>query len=78
VTTVGRHAVAWPHAATARLRRCGVTTNGRHLPPLQGRWPGQSNTLDAVLARLQIRHQRGLHGALKDAHLLAQVIPHLR
>ncbi|MDV3470129.1 DNA polymerase III subunit epsilon [Stenotrophomonas sp. C3(2023)] len=56
-------------------RHCRVTCS---LRLARGRWPGQSNTLDAVLARLQIRHQRGLHGALKDAHLLAQVMPHLR
>lgn len=44
----------------------------------RGRWPGQGNKLDDVLQRLRIPSQRGLHGALKDAHLLAQVIPHLR
>ena len=32
----------------------------------------------AELLDLRIPSQRGLHGALKDAHLLAQVIPHLR
>lgn len=44
----------------------------------RGRWPGQGNKLDDVLQRLRIPGNRGLHGALKDAHLLAQVIPHLR
>uniref|UniRef100_UPI0035586723 hypothetical protein n=1 Tax=Pseudomonas aeruginosa TaxID=287 RepID=UPI0035586723 len=37
-----------------------------------------SQSLDQVLQRLRIPGNRGLHGALKDAHLLAQVIPHLR
>ncbi|HRN61873.1 MAG TPA: DNA polymerase III subunit epsilon [Luteimonas sp.] len=44
----------------------------------RARWPRMPNRLDDVLQRLRIPHNRDLHGALKDAHLLAQVIPHLR
>ena len=44
----------------------------------RARWPGLPNRLDDLLQRLRIPHRRDLHGALKDAHLLAQVIPHLR
>lgn len=42
------------------------------------RWPGLPNKLDDLLQRLRIPHERALHGALKDAQLLAQVIPYLR
>ena len=54
---------------------CRITCS---LKLARGRWPGQGNKLDDVLQRLRIPGNRGLHGALKDAHLLAQVIPHLR
>lgn len=56
-------------------QHCRITCS---LKLARGRWPGQGNKLDDVLQRLRIPSQRGLHGALKDAHLLAQVIPHLR
>ena len=56
-------------------RHCRVTCS---LQLARRRWPGMPNKLDDLLQRLGIVHSRGLHGALKDAHLLAQVIPHLR
>ena len=56
-------------------QHCRITCS---LKLARGRWPGQGNKLDDVLQRLRIPSQRGLHGALKDAHLLAQVISHLR
>ncbi|KAG1303155.1 hypothetical protein G6F63_016688 [Rhizopus arrhizus] len=56
-------------------QHCRITCS---LKLARGRWPGQGNKLDDVLQRLRIPGNRGLHGALKDAHLLAQVIPHLR
>ena len=56
-------------------QHCRITCS---LKLARGRWPGQGNKLDDVLQRLRIPGTRGLHGALKDAHLLAQVIPHLR
>jgi len=62
------HTVALAH-------HCRVTCS---LKIAQQRWPGQPNKLDDLLRRLGIPGERGLHGALKDAHLLAQVIPHLR
>lgn len=36
-------------------------------------YPGQRCTLDALLERLGIEHERSTHGALLDAQLLAQV-----
>lgn len=42
------------------------------------RYPGLPNKLDDLLARFGIVQHRGLHGALKDAQLLAQVFPYLR
>lgn len=56
-------------------RYCTVTCS---LRLARSRWPGQPNKLDDLLQRLRIPADRGLHGALKDAYLLAQVLPHLR
>lgn len=56
-------------------QHCQVTCS---LKLARKRWPGLPNKLDDLLQRLRIPHSRGLHGALKDAHLLAQVVPHLR
>ena len=61
--------------AAGLARHCRITCS---LKLARGRWPGLPNSLDAVLRRLRIPSNRGLHGALKDAHLLAEVIPHLR
>lgn len=36
-------------------------------------YPGQRCSLDALLERLDIEHERSTHGALLDAQLLAQV-----
>jgi len=60
---------------TTLSQHCQVTCS---LKLARARWPGQPNKLDDLLARLGIVHQRGLHGALKDAQLLAQVLPLLR
>lgn len=54
---------------------CRITCS---LKLARARWPRMPNKLDDLLHRLRIPHSRDLHGALKDAHLLAQVIPHLR
>ena len=56
-------------------RHCRITCS---LKLARARWPRMPNKLDDLLHRLRIPHSRDLHGALKDAHLLAQVIPHLR
>ena len=61
---------------TASLaRHCRITCS---LRLARARWPGMPNKLDDLLQRLRIPHSRELHGALKDAHLLAQVVQHLR
>lgn len=54
---------------------CRITCS---LKLARARWPGQPNKLDDLLARFGIVQHRGLHGALKDAQLLAQVFPYLR
>ena len=54
---------------------CRITCS---LKLARARWPRMPNKLDDLLHRLRIPHSRDLHGVLKDAHLLAQVIPHLR
>lgn len=56
-------------------QHCRITCS---LKLARARFPGMPNKLDDLLQRLRIPHNRGLHGALKDAHLLAQVVPHLR
>ena len=56
-------------------QRCTITCS---LRLARARWPGLPNTLDDVLQRLRIPYRRDLHGALLDAQLLAQAIPHLR
>lgn len=56
-------------------QHCRITCS---LQRARQRWPRQPNKLDDLLQRLGIEHQRGLHGALKDAHLLATIWPHLR
>lgn len=56
-------------------RYCRITCS---LKLARARWPGQPNKLDDLLQRLCIPVDRNLHGALKDAQLLAQVWPHLR
>lgn len=61
--------------ADGLAQHCRVTCS---LKLARNRWPGMPNKLDDVLQRLGIPGTRGLHGALKDAHLLAQVVPHLR
>ncbi len=66
-------ALAGVHGGLAR--HCRITCS---LKLARARWPKQPNKLDDLLLRLGIQHNRGLHGALKDAHLLAQVFPHLR
>ena len=63
-----------------RLAGMSVTVSGHcrvtcSLRLARKRWPGMPNRLDDVLQRLRIPANRGLHGALKDAHLLAQVYP---
>lgn len=56
-------------------QHCRITCS---LKLARARWPSLPNKLDDLLSRLGIQHDRGLHGALKDAHLLAKVFPHLR
>ena len=56
-------------------RYCRITCS---LKLARARFPGASTTLDNLLKRFSIPHRRDLHGALLDAQLLAQVIPHLR
>jgi DNA polymerase III subunit epsilon len=49
------------------------------LPLARKRFPDQRNGLDALCLRLGLLSaNRGKHGALEDAHLLAQVYPHLK
>ncbi len=60
---------------TTVAEHCRITCS---LRLARARWPGLPNKLDDLLQRLRIPHSRDLHGALKDAHLLARVIPHLR
>lgn len=60
---------------TTLSQHCRITCS---LRLARARWPGLPNKLNDMLARLGIVHQRGLHGALKDAHLLAQVYPFLK
>ena len=56
-------------------QHCTITCS---LRLARARWPGLPNKLDDVLQRLRIPYRRDLHGALLDAQLLAQAIPHLR
>ncbi len=56
-------------------RYCRITCS---LKLARACFPGASTTLDNLLKRFSIPHRRDLHGALLDAQLLAQVIPHLR
>ena len=60
---------------TTLSQHCRITCS---LGLARARWPGLPNKLDDLLHRLRIPHQRDLHGALKDAQLLAQVVPLLR
>lgn len=60
---------------TSLSQHCRITCS---LKLARARWPGLPNKLDDLLHRLHIPHQRDLHGALKDAHLLAQVVPYIR
>lgn len=60
---------------TTLAQHCRITCS---LRLARARWPGLPNKLDDLLQRLRIPHERNLHGALKDAQLLAQVIPYLR
>lgn len=60
---------------TTLAQCCRITCS---LKLARARFPKLPNKLDDLLARFGIVHQRGLHGALKDAHLLAQVVPFLR
>ena len=61
--------------ATTLAQHCRITCS---LRLARARWPGLPNKLDDLLQRLRIPHRRDLHGALLDAQLLAQVVPHLR
>lgn len=56
-------------------RYCRITCS---LRLARARFPRMPNRLDDLLQRFRIPHRRDLHGALLDAQLLAQVIPHLR
>lgn len=56
-------------------RHCRVTCS---LRLARERWPGLPNKLDDLLSRLRIPADRDVHGALKDARLLAHVMPYLR
>lgn len=60
----------------SRLRDyCSVTCS---LKLARVRYPGMPNKLDDLLGRMGIAAARGLHGALLDAQLLAQVLLRLR
>lgn len=59
---------------TILSQHCRITCS---LRLARARWPGLPNKLDDLLQRLRIPHKRDLHGALKDAHLRAPVIPYL-
>lgn len=61
--------------ATTLVQHCHITCS---LRLARARWPGLPNKLDDVLQRLRIPYRRDLHGALLDAQLLAQAVPHLR
>lgn len=56
-------------------RHCRITCS---LRLARERWPGLPNKLDDLLNRLRIPAHRNVHGALKDARLLAQVLSYLR
>lgn len=60
---------------TTLSQQCRITCS---LRLARARFPKMPNKLDDLLTRFGIDHSRGLHGALKDAQLLAQVVPLLR